>query len=678
MLENYVHGLVDTLQTHPTWGLALAFFVAFIESLAVVGTVIPGSVTMTAVGALVGARVLPASWTFMIVVLGALCGDLLSYWVGRHYDQRLTKMWPFTTHPQWIKSGEQFFAKHGGKSVIIGRFFGPVRSFVPLIAGLLRMHPLYFTLAVIPSAILWAIVYLIPGILLGALSVELPPSLATKFVFYLFIALIVVWLMAWIVKFIIQKLWGIFDQAISKLWQKMLANKSWHFITTPLADPREPDLHRQLVLFFAAIISFMLTLIVLWNITHHGILTALNEPLHALLQSIRTPFVDKIMTLFTLLSDRKCILTFAVLILCWLTWKRQWRAAAHWLMLMILVIGSALAIKYGYYSPRPSPDLPSNSTSSLPSGHTIFSLAFFGFLSILIAHDLPREKKRICYKIALSLISMAAFSRIYLGPHWLTDIVVSFLLGLTCLLVVIISYRRQHIPPISPKQLSMAAIIILLILWPSYSVWRYPGTLKFHEQHSTTVHLTAPDWWQHSNELVPLLRFNRLGNPTQPLNVQWHGSLANIKQLLEHQGWESHSPSLDLTGFLERLSLQDPDRRLPLLTQLFHNRPPVLLMTKVNTKNHYDLVLYLWQSDIELINSKTPLWVGVVEKYEDPHANLFRAHSKEKTALFTDVLPTLLSDTHTLKTTIITLPAAKRAEFPNDWGWQGKILQIEE
>jgi membrane protein DedA with SNARE-associated domain/membrane-associated phospholipid phosphatase len=678
MLENYIHGLVDTLQTHPNCGLALAFFIAFLESLAVIGTIVPGSITMTAVGALVGARVLPASWTFLIVVAGALCGDLLSYWVGRHYDQRLTKMWPFTTHPQWIKSGEQFFAKHGGKSVIIGRFFGPVRSFVPLIAGFLHMHPLYFILAVIPSAILWAIVYLVPGVLLGALSVELPPSLATKFVIYLFLGLIAIWLMAWIVKLIIQKLWGIFDQSISKLWQKMLANKRWHFITTPLADPREPDLHKQLLLLFAAIISFLLTLIVLWNITHHGILTAFNEPVHALLQSIRTPFADKILTPFTLLSDRKCILSFAMLILCWLSWKRQWRAAVHWLLLMVLVIGSALAIKWGYYSPRPQPDLPSNSTSSLPSGHTIFSLAFFGFLSVLIGHDLPREKKHLCYKIALSLILLAAFSRIYLGPHWLTDIVASFLLGLTCLLVVIISYRRQHSIPISPHQLSVAAIAILLIIWPSYSVWRYSGTIKFHEQHASTVHLTQADWWQQSNELVPLLRSNRLGNPAHPLNVEWHGALSDIQQHLEQQGWESHSPSLDLTGFLERLSLQDPDRRLPLLTQLFHNRPPALLMTKLNTKNHYDFVLYLWQSDIELINNKTPLWVGVIEKYENPHTNLFHTHSKEKITLFTDVLPTLLSDTRTLKTTTITLPLAKRANFTSEWEWQGEILQIEE
>ena len=289
MLETYAHGLAETFHAHPTLALGLAFLVAFIESLAVIGTIVPGSVTMTAVGVLIGTGVMSAPLTFFTTIIGALSGDLLSYWFGKHYDQRLKKMWPFSTHPQWISAGELFFEKHGGKSVIIGRFFGPVRSFVPLIAGFLQMRPLYFFLAAIPSATLWAIAYLVPGILLGALSIELPPSVATKFILYFFLAVIGVWILTWLVKMMLEKCWGIIDRAINTLWQGMRARKQWHFITTPLADPREPDLHEQLILLFGAIVAFILTLVFLWNITHHGILTAFNQPVHDFLQSIRVP-----------------------------------------------------------------------------------------------------------------------------------------------------------------------------------------------------------------------------------------------------------------------------------------------------------------------------------------------------------------------------------------------------
>lgn len=237
-------------------------------------------------------------------------------------------------------------------------------------------------------------------------------------------------------------------------------------------------------LLIGAIISFLSLLFVLWNITHQGNLTAINLPIHAYLQSISTHTLDKIMTLFTLLGDRKCILGFAVMMLGWLVWQRHWRAASHWFMLMVLVLGSALAIKHGYYSPRPMPDLPSNSLSSLPSGHTVFTLAFFGFLAVLIGEEVSIRKKIVCYSIALSIVLLAAFSRVYLGPHWPTDIISSFLLGLACLLLVTFSYRRNHRAHLPVKKLSVASIMILMIIWTSYSALKYSSTLNFHLQRS--------------------------------------------------------------------------------------------------------------------------------------------------------------------------------------------------
>lgn len=676
MLESYATGLVQALHTHPHWGFALTFFIAFIESLAVIGTIVPGSITMTAIGALVGARVMPASWVFLIAILGALCGDLLSYWFGRHYEQRIVKMWPFTTHPHWITAGESFFKKHGVKGVIIGRFFGPVRSFVPLVAGLMRMHPLYFFLAAIPSATLWAIAYLSPGILIGALSMELPASLATKFIVVMLFCLVSLWFIVWLVKFISQKLWSAIDLAISTLWQAMRARKAWHFITTPLADPREPDLHDQLMLAFCAVLAFSMTFILLWNITQHGLLTALNVPVYHLLQSIRTPALDSIMTIFTLLGDRKCILSFAVLMLGWLTWQRHWRAAAHWCLLMVLVIGSALAIKHGYYSPRPSLDLPSNSTSSLPSGHTIFTLAFFGFVAVLIGHELPRPQKKRTYLVALTVILLAAFSRIYLGPHWLTDILASFLLGLGCLLVVTLSYRRHLTTHVPPKQLGMTAVTLMLVLWSGYSAMKYPSTLAFHRQPLPILALKDSDWWANTSSKIPTVRINRLGRPDDLLNIQWQGELTKILAHLQQQGWTNHSAAMDLTSFLQRLSLQDPERRLPLLPPLYHNRPPALIMTKPSMTNHYDIVLYLWVSDIHLTNSTSPLWIGTLKQYEDPHKKLLQINSKSDYSVYRKVLPTLLNDTRTLQTKEITAPIENGPEATGSTEIQPTLLLL--
>ena len=62
-------------------------------------------------------------------------------------------------------------------SILVGRFLGPVRCIVPLVAGVLGMPKLKFTLVATPSIILWALAYLTPGFLLGAYAMSLPHNI---------------------------------------------------------------------------------------------------------------------------------------------------------------------------------------------------------------------------------------------------------------------------------------------------------------------------------------------------------------------------------------------------------------------------------------------------------------------------------------------------------------------
>ena len=97
-----LQNLIQYLHQHPHLGGLIAFVVAFSESLAIIGSIVPGSVTMTAIGALIGADVLPLVSTMMWAVTGAFAGDYLSYWIGSRFDKRLPKLWPFRNHPEWL------------------------------------------------------------------------------------------------------------------------------------------------------------------------------------------------------------------------------------------------------------------------------------------------------------------------------------------------------------------------------------------------------------------------------------------------------------------------------------------------------------------------------------------------------------------------------------------------
>ncbi|MCB1803205.1 MAG: DedA family protein [Gammaproteobacteria bacterium] len=140
------------------------------ESLAIVGVLIPGVVILFGAGVLIGTGVLDFWSMCLWAIAGAVIGDGLSYWLGHHFDY-LTERWRwFRLHPDHLAKGVRFFERYGDLSVALGRFFGPIRAIVPLVAGLMRMPPKRFYIANVLSALVWAPAYLLPGMLFGEIS----------------------------------------------------------------------------------------------------------------------------------------------------------------------------------------------------------------------------------------------------------------------------------------------------------------------------------------------------------------------------------------------------------------------------------------------------------------------------------------------------------------------------
>jgi membrane protein DedA with SNARE-associated domain len=148
---------------HPAWAGFAVFAISLSESLAVVGLFIPGVLAMSVIGGLVSIGVLKIVPTLLFAILGAIFGDGISYSIGRHFKQTLPNYWPFSRFPKWLGRGKEFFVKHGSKSIIVGRFIGPVRPFIPVVAGIMAMCPRKFFVANVLSAIIWAPVYMLPG-----------------------------------------------------------------------------------------------------------------------------------------------------------------------------------------------------------------------------------------------------------------------------------------------------------------------------------------------------------------------------------------------------------------------------------------------------------------------------------------------------------------------------------
>jgi len=166
-LEDLVRPTLDFIAAHSGWAAVVMFVTAFGESFAFVSLAFPGTSLLIAAGTLLAAGTLPYGPVIAGAVLGAVLGDSISYWIGHRFGDRIARIWPFSRHPQLLPSGIAFFKRHGGKSVFIGRFFGPIRAVIPLAAGLMQMPRGAFWVANVVSALVWAPMLLLAGDLVG-------------------------------------------------------------------------------------------------------------------------------------------------------------------------------------------------------------------------------------------------------------------------------------------------------------------------------------------------------------------------------------------------------------------------------------------------------------------------------------------------------------------------------
>jgi membrane protein DedA with SNARE-associated domain len=167
-LEWLVHASVEFIKLHQEWSFPVIFIVSFGESFVGFSLLFPGTTIMILAGTLVAWPLNPhgvlSIWPVLSgAILGAVIGDTISYMLGQRFGHLLEKHWFFIRHPELLARGYGFFERFGTISVFVGRFFGPVRAVIPLVAGIMGMPTRRFWIANIASAFIWAPALLLVG-----------------------------------------------------------------------------------------------------------------------------------------------------------------------------------------------------------------------------------------------------------------------------------------------------------------------------------------------------------------------------------------------------------------------------------------------------------------------------------------------------------------------------------
>jgi membrane protein DedA with SNARE-associated domain/membrane-associated phospholipid phosphatase len=638
MISDAINPILQWLNLHPSLAGLATFIISAAESVAIIGTIIPGTLMMTAIGTLAGAGVIPLYSTIMWAILGAIVGDGLSYWAGYYFKDHLRAVWPFRTNPQILESGERFFRTYGGASVLIGRFIGPVRALVPLVAGMLRMKPLRFTLANVISAIGWAPAYMFPGILLGAASLELPPDIAIHVILvFLLLSLFAVFCL-WLIYRIFILVRNQINHYLDQIWEKLLYSKRFKIITSALKHHDANKLHGQLTLAFYFILTSLVFCALAFYIAHHpSNQLIVNNALFYLFRSLRGASGDHTFIGFTLLGQDYILIPVVAILTLYFIWKKYWHTAIHTVILLSLTGIGITVFKHLVKSIRPW-GIEGVSGYSFPSGHTTLSTALYAGLGLLLIHAAKIKHRMPIYILIGLLILTISVSRLYLGAHWFTDVLGGWLLGAATLMLTVLSYNRKSEKNLYAKEILLVFLVSLLTL-SGLDYYREFNTLK-NEYTLTSwpsYTVTLNEWWQQNNPHLPFYRIGRIGIATEILNLQWLGDIKQIEAVLIQQGWEV-PPDSSWIDVLHRITDVSSTEHLPLVSPLYLDKKPVLVLTKIINGDKKLVVLRLWSSDIIIQNSKLPLWVGSVGIVPRTYSWLFKYKNSKELVISSSLL----------------------------------------
>ncbi|HET6421828.1 MAG TPA: LssY C-terminal domain-containing protein [Geobacteraceae bacterium] len=504
-----INNLLPKIEHFRMLGYWIVLLVCLLESIAFVGVLVPGAFIVVAFGSLAAQGYFDLGDLIWFAALGAIIGDGISFALGKKGkvlfsdDSRFFKA-------SYLTSGYGFFSRHGAKSVFLARFIAPLRGVVPFIAGLSGMDTGRFYFWNVLSALAWTVTHLVPGYFLGH-AWRLVEVWSSRF--GIFLAAVAIFLACgYLLKmFLMRKGKQLLDFIASIMMSVSKSIMERPFIGRLINDhPRTASFLRgrlrtghftglPLTFLLVAFIYILLLLMgVIEDIVTSDTIVTVDRNIENLLFLYRDPALVKVFLWITVFGRLNIILVLAlaVLIILWLRDRVSFIAP-----LLITLSGSYLFVilgKEALHRPRPvGLAVYHEYFFSFPSGHATIATAVYGYLVYYLWTETEAWKNRLNILFTAGIaIAAVGFSRMYLGAHFLSDIIGGFLLGLLWLIIGICVRELREPPPaerplpaIRPMKTKIytAVIIAFVCGFYIYSAYNFHPARYFPEQEQLKV-----------------------------------------------------------------------------------------------------------------------------------------------------------------------------------------------
>jgi len=432
------NALEDASNALGAWTYLLVGIFAFIETGAFVGLVVPGETMLIVGGAVAGQGAIDVYILIAIAWFAAWLGDTTSFFIGR----RLGRGFIIRHGPRVgitearFEQVEDYFSRHGGKTIFIGRFIGLVRALAPFVAGSSGMRYRAF----VPYSILGTGLLNTSVILLGyffSRSIETAAQYAGRGAFLL-AALIVVVVGA---VALYRHLRVAENRREAVGWMEDRAATRWPVVLARRFQPQLRFLWERLtpggtfgleftslmaVFAVGAFVTIGYTAIVSGDAgPTPGDQTAID-----VVEALRTGWLVDVAKLVTGLGAGALVYSLAAVCAAALAARRRWAELGVLIAGLAIVYLGVHELKDAVDRPRPEGGLVGASGSSFPSGHAAYS-TFYVWLAVTVVIRLRPGMARgaVVVSAGIAIAALVGLSRIYLGVHYMSDVYAGWALG---------------------------------------------------------------------------------------------------------------------------------------------------------------------------------------------------------------------------------------------------------
>jgi len=601
----FLASINQLVQSHPGWLVAMAFAFALLESLAIIGIFIPGIVLLFIVGAVIGADLSLFMWCWASAAAGALVGDVISHWAGYRFRVHVPRMWPLSRRPEILAAGQAAVIGHGGKAVIIGRFVGPLRPVVPLVAGMMGMPLRSFLLFAVPACLLWAPAYLLPGMLFGA-SLELAAEFAGRLVVVLLIVVLGGWLVVWVTRLIYN-----FTARRSGWWLKGLIRWSSDHplmgrVVAPLFEPGKRELLSVALLGLLLLLSLAVLLAVLLIAPFAVDTWDAERRVAGWAASLRSHLTDPIFVVLSLAGDLRVMGMLSAVITLLLLAYRRTNAAWHWLVatagawILAELLGGLMGLLIE--APAAMPSL-----GELPHRGTTLVTAVLGFFAVMVAKDLHASRRKWPYLVTSLLLMLVCFAHLYLGRASVSGVLAALALGGGWVALVGIGYRQRALPRSRAGLLVVTFYGLFVVMAGLHAQDRMDAMLEGTRLAQPERLMTRSEWLADGWERLPRERSRIGGTEIQRFDLQLAADLREAADALEAAGWRP--PPRPQQPLVSLLSARPDPLALPHFARDFSGRPENLIRVLPAGEGRV-AVIRLWTSGARLEPDGPPIWLG--------------------------------------------------------------------